>query len=106
MELSSHSFSGLSVAQLAEAALSHWAQLNAVLPALNEKQVASLLVWELSHRKNLAIVRRLHQRFSALRTAREREWLLTSLKNDTSLRAASEDWEVQDLLRYESILPP
>lgn len=105
MGTDSNSFSGLNTAQLAEAALSHWAQLNSVLPALNEKQVEVLLVWELYHRRNPAIIRRLHQRFSTLRTAREREWLLASIERGTHLSACTTEWEVRDILRHESVLP-
>jgi hypothetical protein len=58
----------------------HWAQLNAVLPVLNESEVRTLLAWELSHRRNSAIIKRLHQRLSALRVSRERAWLLDAVK--------------------------
>ena len=104
METNSNPFSGLNTAQLAEAALSHWAQLNSVLPVLDEKQVESLLVWELYHRRNPAIVRRLHQRVSSLRTAREREWLLASINLGTHLSACTSEWEVRDILRQESVI--
>jgi hypothetical protein len=78
---SSRAFSGLSTAELAEAVSSHWAHLTRMLPSLEEADVHRLLCWELANRRNLAILKRLHQRWTRLRA--QREWA-----------GISERWEV------------
>jgi hypothetical protein len=52
----------------------------AVLSDLTEEQLKGALDAELKTHKRPAIARRLHQRYSALRTARERDELLKGLK--------------------------
>jgi hypothetical protein len=52
----------------------------AVLSDLTEDELKTALDAELQTHKRPAIARRLHQRYSALRTARERDELLKGLK--------------------------
>ena len=52
----------------------------AVLSDLTEEQLKDALDVELKTHKRPAIARRLHQRYSAMRTARERVELLKGLK--------------------------
>lgn len=74
------SLAQLSDPELAEACLAHWAHLGEVLPRLAEPEVRRLLAWELGHRRNPAIVLRLHQRWARLRTHREQEKLQWALR--------------------------
>lgn len=69
-------FALLTTAELAEAVAPHWQQLTAMLPSLGETEVHRLLCWELAHRRNRAILVRLHQRWTRLRAARERAAML------------------------------
>jgi hypothetical protein len=52
----------------------------AVLSTLTEDELKQVLDVELETHKRPAIARRLHQRYSAMRTARERVELLKGLK--------------------------
>lgn len=74
--MADHPLSELGDADLAEAAMPHWKQLGVVLPNLGERDVHRLLCWELANRRNKSILVRLHQRWTALRAARERKDLL------------------------------
>lgn len=58
----------------------NWRSMIAVLSDLTEEQLKQALDAELKTHKRPAIARRLHQRYSALRTARERDELLKGLK--------------------------
>ena len=58
----------------------NWRSMIAVLSDLTEDQLKAALDAELKTHKRPAIARRLHQRYSALRTARERDELLKGLK--------------------------
>ena len=58
----------------------NWRSMIAVLSDLTEDQLKAALDAELQTHKRPAIARRLHQRYSALRTARERDELLKGLK--------------------------
>ena len=58
----------------------NWRSMIAVLSDLTEEQLKGALDAELKTHKRPAIARRLHQRYSALRTARERDELLKGLK--------------------------
>ena len=49
-----------------------WHQVCAKLTSMTEEQISDLLAEEIAQYKRPAIVRRLHQRFSTLRAARER----------------------------------
>jgi len=49
-----------------------WHQVCAKLTTMSEEQISDLLAEEIAQYKRPAIVRRLHQRFSTLRAARER----------------------------------
>ena len=60
--------------------LKSWAVLNQVIGSLREDQIKELIFWELEHKKRPDIVERLHQRFSKLVAAREREELLSKCK--------------------------
>jgi hypothetical protein len=57
-----------------------WRSMIAVLSDLTEDELKTALDAELKTHKRPAIARRLHQRYSALRTARERDELLKGLK--------------------------
>lgn len=58
----------------------NWRSMIAVLSDLTEGQLKDALDAELKTHKRPAIARRLHQRYSALRTARERVELLKGMK--------------------------
>ena len=58
----------------------NWRSMIAVLSDLTEEQLKDALDAELKTHKRPAIARRLHQRYSAMRTARERVELLKGLK--------------------------
>lgn len=49
-----------------------WRALNDQLPTLTEEEVFAMLTDELLHEKRSSILQRLHQRYCALRDARER----------------------------------
>lgn len=53
-----------------------WRSLNATLNTLTEEQIKTMLDDELNGKRRLVIARRLHQRFAALRTSRERAEIL------------------------------
>ena len=69
-------FSDLSTEELAEAIMPHWQHLTVMLPSLGEVEVHRLICWELANRRNKAILKRLHQRWTRLRAEREREAML------------------------------
>ena len=54
----------------------NWRKLNKELALMTEDQVVSLLNEERAGAKRISILERLHQRYTALRTARERIELL------------------------------
>ena len=56
--------------------LKSWRNLNAVIGVLNEEQVAKMIADEMSRGHRVTFITRLHQRYTALRTARERAELL------------------------------
>ncbi len=58
----------------------NWRSMIAVLSDLTEEQLKQALDAEMKTHKRPALARRLHQRYSALRTARERDELLKGLK--------------------------
>jgi len=60
----------------------HWRWLTTDLKTLSEAQVQRLLHMELDNEKRRDIVIRLHQRYCALRTKRERAELLRSIAQD------------------------
>jgi hypothetical protein len=53
-----------------------WRALNDQLPKLSEDEVFAMLTAELLHEKRSSILQRLHQRYCALRDARERVEIL------------------------------
>lgn len=55
------------------AALNSWADLNKMLGMFREDQIKEMMEIEMANRKRKDIVERLHQRYSKLRTARERK---------------------------------
>ena len=61
-------------------ALKNRTEFNAALHTFDESQVKTLLDFELKNAPRRTVVSRLHQRYSALRVARERAELLASLK--------------------------
>ena len=54
-----------------------WRALNDQLPTLTEDEVFAMLTDELLHEKRSSILQRLHQRYCALRDARERVEVLS-----------------------------
>jgi hypothetical protein len=54
-----------------------WRALNDQLPTLTEDQVFAMLTDELNTEKRSSILQRLHQRYCALRDARERVEVLS-----------------------------
>lgn len=54
-----------------------WRALNDQLPTLTEDEVFAMLTAELLHEKRSSILQRLHQRYCALRDARERVEILS-----------------------------
>ena len=57
-----------------------WRSLVATLSTLAEEQVKALLDEEIEKHRRPVIARRLHQRYAALRTARERAEIMEGLK--------------------------
>jgi len=58
----------------------NWRSMIAVLSTLTEDELKQVLDVELETYKRPAIARRLHQRYSAMRTARERGEIMMRLK--------------------------
>jgi len=58
----------------------NWRSMIAVLSTLTEDELKQVLDVELETHKRPAIARRLHQRYSAVRTARERVEIMRKLK--------------------------
>ena len=58
----------------------NWRSMIAVLSTLTEDELKQVLDVELETYKRPAIARRLHQRYSAMRTARERGEIMRKLK--------------------------
>lgn len=54
-----------------------WRALNDQLPTLTEEEVFAMLTDELNNEKRSSILQRLHQRYCALRDARERVEVLS-----------------------------
>ena len=62
--------------EICRTGMKSWRNLNAVIGVLNEKQVAAMISEEMSVGHRATFITRLHQRYTALRTARERAELL------------------------------
>jgi predicted transcriptional regulator len=58
----------------------NWRSINNILDTLSEAQVLEMLNEERGNRRRVTILVRLHQRYSALRTARERIEILNEAK--------------------------
>jgi hypothetical protein len=58
----------------------NWRGLNLALNSRSERQVLAMLNDELAGARRLSLLIRLHQRYSALRTARERVSLLGKVR--------------------------
>lgn len=58
----------------------NWRSMNNILDTLSETQVLEMLNEERGNRRRVTILIRLHQRYSALRTARERIEILNEGK--------------------------
>ena len=56
--------------------LKSWRNLNAVIGVLTEPQVSAMILDEMANGHRVTFITRLHQRYTALRTARERADLL------------------------------
>lgn len=61
---------------IATTGLKSWRNLNAVIGVLDEQQVAEMISHEMANGQRATFITRLHQRYTALRTARERAELL------------------------------
>ena len=57
-----------------------WRKLNKDIPLMPEAQVLELLHQEMAGKKRLSILERLHQRYTALRAARERIEIIKEAK--------------------------
>lgn len=57
-----------------------WRKLNAELKTLNEAKVLEMLTHERESARRVSVLERLHQRYTALRTARERIEILQEAK--------------------------
>lgn len=55
----------------------HWRSLTATLNSMSEAEVKRLLDDEMASHKRAIIAKRLHQRYCALRTARERAEIMS-----------------------------
>jgi hypothetical protein len=64
------------MSQIIDTVLKSWASVNECIPGLREDQLMELIQWEVKNKKRPDIVERLHQRYSKLVAAREREELL------------------------------
>lgn len=58
------------------AALASWHELNKHLNHLSEQDLKEMLVHEAANRRRSDVLTRIHQRFTAIRTKRERKELL------------------------------
>lgn len=56
-----------------------WRSLAATLNTLSEEEIKKVLDFEMDNQRRPSIVRRLHQRFAMLRSARERAELMARL---------------------------
>jgi|TARA_R110002126_G_scaffold290645_1_gene448106 hypothetical protein len=56
-----------------------WRSLAATLNTLSEDEIKKVLDFEMDNQRRPSIVRRLHQRFAMLRSARERAELMARL---------------------------
>ena len=58
----------------------NWRELNAALRSRSERQVLAMLNDELATDRRMAVLVRLHQRYSVLRAARERVLILKKVR--------------------------
>lgn len=61
---------------ISQMALKDWRALNSVIAALNEVQLTQMLEHELNTKKRHTMATRIHQKFTAMRTARERSEII------------------------------
>jgi hypothetical protein len=61
----------------------NWRELNRKLSGMSEDEVKALLVAEMEGERRVVMLRRLHQRFTALRSDRERLELMELAASDT-----------------------
>ena len=59
------------------AAMDNWAMLNKIISSLTEEQLVEMLENEKQQRKRMMYLERIHQRYTIVRAAREREELLS-----------------------------
>jgi hypothetical protein len=65
---------------IGEMGLKNWVSLGQVIKNVSEEQCQSMLDHEVENEKRESFVIRIHQKLSALRTTREREELIESIK--------------------------
>lgn len=58
----------------------NWHDLNQMLPDCDEATVKQLLDEEIAKNRRAVFIKRLHQRYNALRVARERKELLAAVR--------------------------
>lgn len=58
----------------------NWHDLNQMLPDCDETTVKQLLDEEIAKNRRAVFIKRLHQRYNALRVARERKELLAAVR--------------------------
>lgn len=61
---------------ICQMALKDWRSLNSFVSVLSEEQAKKMLDYEVLHGRRTTVIVRLHQRYTALRAAREREDLI------------------------------
>lgn len=64
---------------LREVMLANWSILNRDMHILSEEQILDLINYECQNKKRRVFVERMHQRYTKLRTARERAEILEKL---------------------------
>jgi len=66
---------------ISQTGMKSWRHLNAVIGVLDEGQVSKMISHEMTNGHRATFITRLHQRYTALRTARERAELLLGKLN-------------------------
>jgi hypothetical protein len=63
-------------------ALKNWRDLNDVIGRFNEEELEEMLEYEMNNENRKTVVERLHQRFSIVRMARERNQIMAVFKGE------------------------
>jgi hypothetical protein len=62
----------------------NWTQLNAAMKGMGEEQVLELLVAERNGQRRKVFLERLHQRYTSMRAARERDEIMAEARQGRS----------------------